>query len=132
MRGKLVRGAAAVDRTLICSDCISKYLQKVFAAIRERVRYDFIMDDREAFVRLAETVPGACDDFREVKVVVKRHGKRFRAVGTNGLCETLRRAAWTTTADAAPRMEAPAEGAAPAAASDEPFRPPLTGAFVVP
>lgn len=122
-----------MDRTLICSDCISKYLQKVFAAIRERVRYDFIMDDREAFVNLAETVPGACDDFREVKVVVKRHGKRFRAVGTNGLCETLRRAAWTTTADAAPRREAPAEGASsPAAASDEPFRPPLTGAFVVP
>ena len=77
----------------MCPDCIAHYLRRVVDAIRERVSYRYVLDDRDAILALAERAR-ACRDFVEVRVRVRRHGQKFRARGGASMCEVLRRGKW--------------------------------------
>ena len=63
----------------MCPDCIAHYLRRVVDAIRERVSYRYVLDDRDAILALAERAR-ACRDFVEVRVRIRRHGQKNTAV----------------------------------------------------
>ena len=90
---RLVQGAKRVQDRLVCPDCIAHYLRRVIEAIRDRVSYRYVLDDRDAILALAERAR-ACRDFVEVRVRVRRHGQKFRARGGASMCEVLRRGKW--------------------------------------
>ena len=85
---RLVAGAKRVQDELVCPDCIARYLRRVVEAIRERVSYRYVLDDRDAILALAERAR-ACTDFVEVQFRRKRH--RFQARGGASMCAVLGR-----------------------------------------
>ena len=64
---KLVAGAQRVHGQHMCARCIAQYWRDVFAAIRARVRYDLVLDDKTKVLAVVEA-EGACDVYHEVAV----------------------------------------------------------------
>ena len=121
----LTSGAKRVQDELVCPDCIARYLRKVIDAIRDRVSYRYVLDDRDAVLALIERAR-ACRDFVEVRVRVRRHGQKFRARGGASMCEVLRRGKWRGPPPPAQKI------ALDDALGPRPAFAPRSGAFVVP
>ena len=122
---RLVAGAKRVQDELVCPECIARYLRRVVDAIRERVSYRYVLDDRDAILALAERAR-ACRDFVEVRVRVRRHGQKFRARGGASMCEVLRRGKWRGPPPPAVKV------ALDDSLGPRPAFAPRTGQFVVP
>ena len=122
---RLIEGAKKVQDRLVCPDCIAHYLRRVVDAIRERVSYRYVLDDRDAILALAERAR-ACRDFVEVRVRVRRHGQKFRARGGASMCEVLRRGKWRGP------PPPPVKVALDDSLGPRPAFAPRTGQFVVP
>lgn len=121
----LISGATRVQDELVCPDCIARYLRKVIDAIRDRVSYRYVLDDRDAVLALVAKAH-ACRDFVEVRVHVWRHGQKFRARGGASMCEVLRRGKWRGPPPPAQKI------ALDDALGSQPAFAPRSGAFVVP
>ena len=90
---RLIQGAKRVQDELVCPDCIARYLRRVVEAIRERVSYRYVLDDRDTILALVERAQ-ACTDFVEVRFRRKRIGRlqtRLQARGGASMCKVLRR-----------------------------------------
>ena len=122
---RLIEGAKKVQERLVCPDCIAHYLRRVVDAIRERVSYRYVLDDRDAILALAERAR-ACRDFVEVRVRIRRHGQKFRARGGASMCEVLRRGKWRGPPPPAVKV------ALDDSLGPRPAFAPRTGQFVVP
>ena len=122
---RLVQGAKRVQDELVCPECIAHYLRRVVDAIRERVSYRYVLDDRDAILALAERAR-ACRDFVEVRVRIRRHGQKFRARGGASMCEVLRRGKWRGPPPPAVKV------ALDDSLGPRPAFAPRTGQFVVP
>ena len=81
---RLVDGATAVDRRLLCADCVADYFDAVLRRLRDRWRADVVLDDPCAFAAFLEAEADAigCAGLDLVEIVATYENKLMSNVNS--------------------------------------------------